>query len=165
VELQAVIEELRLPADLVVGEGVRRVAVRLLVLRIAVTILGDARDGTVERTRPETLREGVVGHDVGSDVPGQVAAAAEATVDLVEILPTDAGVTGGAGTVGTVLAPRRRGVLRAGFELGVAIPARAAGDGQHLGNDVEVRGAEHCRLLVAALGVFAERSGVAARTR
>ena len=140
VELQAMVEEFGLEADLVVGERVRRIAQRRGVLRI----LGRRRvqirlasHRAVEAARPKALRVGVVHHHVGRDVPGQVAAALEAVVRGVFIFCIDAGGAGVA-SIGHIGATQRCGVLRSHLVLAVVVVARAARQGEHLRDDVEV---------------------------
>src|SRR5450755_4578306 len=96
-------------------------------------------------------------------MPGKVASAAKPVVglsqaDRIEVLARGAGIwVVGAGCTRKVLGTR--------LEFIVVIPARAAGNGEHLRNDVKVDGGEHRVLFVAALQILAERCRVATLAR
>src|ERR1700726_3698048 len=159
------IQKFGLHADLLVGQRVGRVARWLEQLLHAIRTRRDQTLArlSIETARAITLRISVVEQNVGCDMPGEVAAAAETVerlsqANLVEVL------TGGAG-IRYVGARCARVILRSGLEFVVMIPARATGDRQHLRNDVKVDGGEQRVLFVAALQVLAERRGVAALAR
>src|SRR6202022_4580676 len=95
----------------------------------------------------ETLRPGVVREDVRSDVPGEVGAALEAALALVEV---DAESAVRAGAIGHVQDGRGRAVvLRTVLELIVLVVTRAAAQRQHFRDEVKVDRAEERGLLVA----------------
>src|SRR5262249_54091529 len=108
----------------------------------------------------------VIPHDVTSDVPGQVATQAVPALALVEVDWEAAQARCRTHTVRVIDyrpgdyirdgARRLAVVLRPVLELIVVIETRAAGNRQHLWNDVEVQRYEFGSLPVAALDVFAE---------
>src|ERR1700726_1721335 len=119
------IQKFGLHADLLVGQRVGRVARWLEQLLHAIRTRRDQTLArlSIETARAITLRISVVEQNVGCDMPGEVAAAAETVerlsqADLVEVL------TGGAG-IGHIGTGRTRIVLGPGFEFVVMIPARA----------------------------------------
>src|SRR5690348_5897832 len=98
------IEELRLPTDLVVGELVRLVRARDEVLRVAVGAEYVRRATVlVESARAESLRERVVDHGVGRDVPGEVGAALEARLGVFQVLRIEVEVVDEAAAGGIAL--------------------------------------------------------------
>src|SRR5262249_20666196 len=107
------------------------------------------------------LRIGVVHQDVGSDVPGEVAAALGAVEYHVLILGVDAGRPGVA-TIRDVGATQRRRVLGSDFVLVVFVPAGAGREGEDFRDQVEVESAERRELMVGATDVFTESNVVSA---
>src|SRR4029077_597307 len=91
VPLQAVVEELRLPAELVVGQIIGNVRERRAVLRDAVRVRDVAGGAAVKSARTEALGPGVVSEHIRQDVPRQVGAALEALVGRLQVLAIDVG--------------------------------------------------------------------------
>src|SRR2546423_15299329 len=124
------VPKLALEAELVVDEVIRQIARGLVELLRSTR--SDRRHRlqrddaaidvglrTVEAARTETLRPGVVREDVRGDVPGQVGAALEAALALVE---GDAEAAVRAGAIGHVQHGRGRAVvLRAVLEFVVLV--------------------------------------------
>ncbi len=173
VDQQAMLEEFRLEADFVVEQRVGRVAQGLVELprlsvggasynaigqRHAVRVDPDLRPpagDTVERAGTIALRVGVVEHRVRRDVPGDVSAALEGVGDRRREALAIRYVHAGSWVA----------VLRTDLLLDVLEVACAAGDREHLRDDVEVGRREHRGLLVAALQILAEVGVVVAGRR
>src|SRR6202021_3910226 len=144
------VEEFTLDADLVVGQVVRVVTNRLIVLFGRLVSCSERgypgqRGGaigtgrTVEAARAEALRKGVVRHEVRRDVPGQVAAAAEAAFGLVQVDAEAATARRGAGPIGNIVGRRRGDELRTPRELIVVVVTRSAGQRQYLRDQIKIR--------------------------
>src|SRR5256885_3518749 len=80
------VEEFRLPADLIVRQLVRRVGLGNDELRYEGRGEGMVRAAVlIEATRAKALRERVIHHGVRCEVPGEVRAALEAGLGVLEI--------------------------------------------------------------------------------
>src|SRR5665213_780671 len=164
VPLQAMIEKLRLPADLIVRQLIGLVGTRDGVLQLTVWTVDMLRTTVlVEAARTKALREGVVHHEIRPDVPRQVAAALEAGLAVLQVLGVEiVGIRETAGgrralfeAVETAADTARRGVLEAEM-------TRAQRERQHLGNQIDVDrrkesrllGFTHCVLIEGGLGTL-----------
>src|SRR6185437_1899291 len=89
------VEEFRLPTDLIIGQLVGGVGAGyqgLIHPRRAGSMGGAAV--RVEAAGPKALRVGVVEHGIRGDMPGQVRAALEAGLGVVEILFVEVVIVG-----------------------------------------------------------------------
>ena len=98
-------------------------------------------------------------------MPGDVGAALQAGIGLAVIGGVDVDKAAHASAIGNVQAARPGAVLGAHLELAILIPARAAGNGENVRDDVIVDRSEERSLVIAALRVLAEGGGVAADAR
>ena len=96
-------------------------------------------------------------------MPGQVRAALEPGERRVVVVVVDR--RRHAAAVRLVDAAGTRAVLRTDFLLDIAVPPRAAGDRQHLRDEIEIDRGEPRGLLVPALQILAEVGIVAAGAR
>src|SRR5205807_5438354 len=103
----------------------------------------------VERARTIALRVGVVEHRVRGHVPAEVRAALEPRKRRMVIVVVDR--RRDAAAVRLLDAAGTRAVLRTDFLLYVAVPARAAGQRQHLRYEIVIDRGEARGLLVAGL--------------
>lgn len=160
-----VFQEGALHADFLVLQGVGTVTVGLVELIDAAWARRDGAGRAVEGTRPETLGEGVIGHDIRRDMPCDVAAALQACVGLAVIGGVDVDKSAHASAIGNIEAARPSAVLGAHLELAILIPARATGNGENVRDDVIVDRSEERSLVIATLCVLAKGGGVAADAR
>ena len=160
------VQEFRLPADLVVRQlvGVVRAGDQVLVDSIGAR--GMRRSTVlVEAARPKALRPCVVHHEIRRDVPGQVSAALEAGLGVVQILRVEiviAGETSGGRRPALVAAETAADAALRGV-VEVEIP-RADRERQHLRYQVVVDRGEESQLLRVARGVLREGGVVALNT-
>src|SRR5215831_12075444 len=179
VELEAAVQPLGLPACLVVGERIGRVCERWREYPVNGRTRCDDRGRAVEAARAESLRPGVIDQRLVGDVPGKVRAAPETLVSGVEVLGIEVvqvadhtglhrahtGVRRRDAVVGAEYLAAEAADIRAHLEILRLVPARAAGDGQLLRDQVEVDRGEQRGLLVAARDVVEEAVAELAHVR
>src|SRR5581483_9682569 len=160
VPLQTMIEEFALPADLVVRQLAGVIRARNDELRLSIRAGGVRRPAVlIEATRAESLRVGVVEHQIGREMPGEVAAALEAGLGVAQVGPIQVeGLRLAADCGGSAVKAAETACHAAVGGVVEAEVARPGGDGQDLRNDVEVHRCEEGRLLCLAYGVLVKGS-------
>src|SRR5262249_47330659 len=129
VPLQTVVEEFRLPADLLVGQVVGREGQRRTVQLDALWIVDVTTEVAVEGTGRDPLGPGEVREHVGEDVPGHFPATPGTGLGVTQISPVDVGGGGQTGRRSRLVATKTAGYGTLLEIVEMKVPG-TAGDGQ-----------------------------------
>src|SRR5713101_6875372 len=156
IPLKAVVQELRLPAQLVIRQVVRMIRTRYDEL------IDEVRAGdffraalAIEAARAKPLRPREVGHDIRRNMPGQIGAAFEAGLRVPEVflIEVDRVIDAPAGRHTLLEAVEAAGHAADEGVLEFEVP-RTRRQGEHFRNQVKVDVREERSLFDLAMGVF-----------